>query len=1062
VTKHEFSGPVEAPSIPISRLLIASCRIAKMGIAPMLAFVCVSLSWANICTPVSRPAVVVQGQTFQGAIVNGVDNVSYSQARFQWTSDAATTNVNYQRVVYATDAQWVTNGNVILAGKAGTNYSIGVHGTVPVNLNDTFQGISVTGLKPGTLYHIAGQSSPDNGSTFCPAVEATFTTLPFTGIVPPIPPATFNPSVPTVTGKDYTLGSGPCTDLQTCLNLAVPGDGIGIPPGLPAVVSVNLTPPRNPNAISITNVNGGTSTFTANGHGLTNGTQIHVGVDDYLVPSPINKGQTYSVVNATTNTFQISLDGTNPLTLLDAGLGSIYVIRWPISQNYILIHSTASPSLLPPNGVRLDPAAYKNALGKIVWASPVTFQGLLTLAKSLSSYLYFKNIWWTTAPNAPPTETDPTPYYKLVDTGSQSDHVVFDQNYFSPSPAPDRLNVAVNWGGTNQAIINSVFDNIAYWRPTRTGPASTVGSNSITIPTMTFNYPTAGNVRSTCTVASPTAMTFGGASGPFYVYFTIAPCALTVSATTGTTVAGSGFTLINSDVPAYPVDGAGNLTVLEIGHGNWSGSSVSFSDEPCIYAPCISHNDAEAAAPVALLDGPGPFNFSNNSYSGGGGIIGLAKDEYIGSACFGGLHVCPPANNALNLTIERNTIQWDPAYIISSPSWNGSWWFGRNALEFKQGSRIRINGNIIGPTYAGVANGECMDLFTFYDLTPKNQSNVQSTDDVDFENNTCFYNASGISATGPAVGSGTTVPKSMQRLQFSNNLFLNVDGYTQNPLPSNSSNQGRGMLLTGIESVTVTHNTWSGNRGFTSGCVANVINVFAGVNISNNICDWNSDGPNALSFSTFGQSNVPNPSPPGLTFGTSFLTSPTLNNVTWARNVVLCQWSSSNPATQVDITNSACSANAALYPAGTYFPNSGSTLASRIAAIHWYDPANGNFRLNYQSPYISGARASSDGMDIGVDMNALEAAQGKVTNVHAYGTTATSTTVAFTAPDATGCTVDYGTDNFPSGTGSWTRLSNAGGQRVQTVTLTGLTTGTTYTYRVNCAVVQPTGKFTTN
>jgi hypothetical protein len=355
-----------------------------------------------------------------------------------------------------------------------------------------------------------------------------------------------------------------------------------------------------------------------------------------------------------------------------------------------------------------------------------------------------------------------------------------------------------------------------------------------------------------------------------------------------------------------------------------------------------------------------------------------------------------------------------------------------------------------------------MDLFTFYASTPLNQSNVQSTDDVEFTNNTCSYNASGISATGPAVGIGITVPKSMQRFRFSNNIFLNVDGYAQNPVPSTSSNQGRGMLLTGMESVTVTHNTWSSNRGFASGCVANIINVFAGVNVSNNICNWNSDGPNAFSYNTFGQSNVPNPAPPGLTFGTSFLSSPTLNNVIWARNVVLCQWSNGNPATQVEITNSACAANASLYPAGTYFPNSGSTLLSRVAAIHWHDPVNANFRLNYQSPYISGTRLSSDGMDIGADINTLEAAQGKVTNIHTFGTTATSTTVAFNAPDANGCTVDYGTTNFPSGTGSWTRVPNAGGQPVQTVTLTGLATGTTYTYRVNCAVMQPTGKFTTN
>ena len=41
------------------------------------------------CTPLSAAAVVLQGVTWQPAIVNGIDNVSYSSVRFQWTSDGA-------------------------------------------------------------------------------------------------------------------------------------------------------------------------------------------------------------------------------------------------------------------------------------------------------------------------------------------------------------------------------------------------------------------------------------------------------------------------------------------------------------------------------------------------------------------------------------------------------------------------------------------------------------------------------------------------------------------------------------------------------------------------------------------------------------------------------------------------------------------------------------------------------------------------------------------------------------------------------------------------------------
>jgi hypothetical protein len=77
-----------------------------------LALICISAATAQTCSPVNLPAVIVQGQTFQPAIVNGVDDISYSTVRFQWTSDAAVNPVNLNRIVYATAAQWAANPGV--------------------------------------------------------------------------------------------------------------------------------------------------------------------------------------------------------------------------------------------------------------------------------------------------------------------------------------------------------------------------------------------------------------------------------------------------------------------------------------------------------------------------------------------------------------------------------------------------------------------------------------------------------------------------------------------------------------------------------------------------------------------------------------------------------------------------------------------------------------------------------------------------------------------------------------------------------------------------------------
>ena len=224
--------------------------------------------------------------------------------------------------------------------------------------------------------------------------------------------------------------------------------------------------------------------------------------------------------------------------------------------------------------------------------------------------------------------------------------------------------------------------------------------------------------------------------------------------------------------------------------------------------------------------------------------------------------------------------------------------------------------------------------------------------------------------------------------------------------------------------------------------------------------NYDTDTASARGF-IFGNGGGNLPLPPGNTEGTALLAY--LHQTTFTNNVYFGQWSNSNPAGYVDMTASAVTAASALYPPapGTFWPNAGSTMASRAAGIHWNNPAQGDMRLNYLSPYVSGGRASSDGLDVGVNMDDLQAAQGKVSNAHVYAITSSTATVSFLAPDAAGCTVDYGTANFPSGAGGWTRMANSGGQRVQNVALSGLAAATTYTYRVNCAVVQPTGTFKT-
>jgi hypothetical protein len=1035
--------------------------LRTLGLAALF-LICISAMHAQTCTRVNMPAVIVQGQTFQPAIVNGVDNVSYSTVRFQWMSDATAHPINLNRLVYATAAQW--------AGNPGVYPYTSVQMPVSGLSNTTLQGNIVNNLAPATTYHIAGQSSTNNGSTWCAAsaTDTTFTTLTAPAVIPkPTPPNTFSVTEPTITGTDYTVGVSPCTTFAACIAVANPGDGIGIPPGTPVVLPSGDGGPafsswKIPAAATAVTPNYSTSTFsTASVAALSNGEQVHVG-SYYYIPSPMNPGVTYSLINVDTaaNTFQVSQDGTNPLTLNDNGIGAMYVVPWPLTQSYVVIHSAASAANLPPSGVRLDPVAYGPYLGVIEMSSP----GTNIVAFSFTGYYWFRDIEFTVAPNAPATEIDPKPSGEIFQTGPLSDHIVFDQCWFHPAPAPDRIENAAIWGGTNQAIMNSYFDNVDFWRPTRIGASSTVATNSVTVQPMTYSWVGSGNTKQTCTLSSPATLTVSGSSGlTFFLYWTINPCQLTAAVQNGLTATGSAFNIVTSASPSYPVDGASNSTVLQIGAGTFYGTATGYADAGITGA---SRWITESATGLQMGDGPGPFMFLNNNFTGEG-IIGVFKDEYVGNACNGAPTPCQYIYNTIDLTVQRNTIQWDPKYFnsgyVSSPLWNGSWWFGRNAFELKQGDRALYDGNIVGPVYGGLANGECWDLLTYYGSDNTSLPNVQTTSDIQISNNTCANSGSTVTMEGWSLyqyGPGNP----QQRIWIYNNLFLNNNGWLSSGSPYENIAQGRGIRIGGDESVTVNHNTFYGQAGTGSSSIEIALILSGGLDIENNIFSYSAaSAVNGFGYDTQGGATS-SPVPADNTQGSALLSY--LNATTFANNVFLGTWSNDNPSSLVEMTSAQVSTAAALYPPNTWFP-SGSSLANRTANVFWFTPGGygtgtGDYRLNHQSPYTSGGlNHASDGYDVGADLDKLDAAQGKVSNVHVFGLSSSGATVGFLAPDGFGCSVDYGTANFPGGSGTWTRVLNPGGQRVQNATLTGLNATTTYHYRVNCGVVQPTGSFTT-
>jgi hypothetical protein len=154
-------------------------------------------------------------------------------------------------------------------------------------------------------------------------------------------------------------------------------------------------------------------------------------------------------------------------------------------------------------------------------------------------------------------------------------------------------------------------------------------------------------------------------------------------------------------------------------------------------------------------------------------------------------------------------------------------------------------------------------------------------------------------------------------------------------------------------------------------------------------------------------------------------------------------------------------------PFGPY-PSGFSWFDTSRGTFPYSSAAQNNFRLSScttvvagtctANPYTSGGTThASDGTDAGVDQDALEAAQGKVSNVRAFDIGSTKATVGFLAPDAVGCPVMWSSDNWVTSA----MVSNSGGQRVQNVMLTGLPPHSTIQFQVVCVVMQPAGTFTT-
>ena len=246
-------------------------------------------------------------------------------------------------------------------------------------------------------------------------------------------------------------------------------------------------------------------------------------------------------------------------------------------------------------------------------------------------------------------------------------------------------------------------------------------------------------------------------------------------------------------------------------------------------------------------------------------------------------------------------------------SWIGSAWSVKNLLEFKNGQRILVEGNLFENNWAAAQNG-----FSIL-ITPRNQSGGAPwsvTQDITIRLNKMVNLGQGFNISGTDEG-GAGTSQITRRVLIENNVI---------EVTSLNGADGRIFgIINGPIDTTIRHNT-----GFTSGTLA--------FSENSPLADQFDFRDNIFSSGAYGFSGT------GTGPGTSTLNS-YFTNYTFNSNVVI-------------------GGSGASYPAGNFFPGS-------TADVGFVNYTGGNYALSTASAYKN---AATDGKDIGADIFALTSA----------------------------------------------------------------------------------------
>ncbi|MEZ5363228.1 MAG: hypothetical protein R2748_13020 [Bryobacterales bacterium] len=426
-----------------------------------------------------------------------------------------------------------------------------------------------------------------------------------------------------------------------------------------------------------------------------------------------------------------------------------------------------------------------------------------------------------------------------------------------------------------------------------------------------------------------------------------------------------------------------------------------------------------------------------------------------------------------DVSVERNVFWYPERYIGGREEARGRFYLSRHHLEFKAMRRSLIRGNFY---HGNPANGQPTGIAIALALASSSPTVSDRTlRDIAIEFNTFDKNGGFIDLADPADKSLRI--KSPQRIRILNNLVSEVDTVRYRTFPAGQAGtqdvgwplnvapfSGRVFgALSSFEDLRLEQNTilptlgsgpylWLGG-GETAG----------GLVVANNVAPFSMSTQFQFGFrGTIGASSFLPPPSSSASYGfwkDQYRQGPGVPDplALWDNVILPCTDMSEvldREAALLSVNTMASLASSHLACTGGCPPNFVNHVVSSDG-VHCKDReqelfgASTDYRMPSGTPYPS----------YGADIDAIRAAQGRVYDV-AVAANAISATISYRALDATACYVDVGTDKLFS-TPTHTRLSDGGGSSQRSVVFSGLSSLTTYHYRVLCPSDQPRGVFVT-